>query len=88
MSYAAANRDPDEYENPHEIDFRRENIRHLSFGLGPHRCLGSHVARLEAKTMFEVLLEKAPNYKLVEGGVQLGEDIGTIAGFARIQITT
>lgn len=87
MSYAAANRDPDEYENPHEIDFRRENIRHLSFGVGPHRCLGSHLARLEAKTMFQVLLEKAPNYKLVEGGVELGADIGTIAGFARIEIT-
>jgi len=87
MSYAAANRDPDEYDNPHEIDFGRENIRHLSFGLGPHRCLGSHLARLEARTMFEVLLEKAPNYALVPGGVELGEDIGTIAGFAKIEIT-
>lgn len=87
MSYAAANRDPDEYENPHEINFQRENIRHLSFGLGPHRCLGSHLARLEAKTMFQVLLEKAPNYKLVQGGVELGADIGTIAGFAKIEIT-
>jgi len=86
MSYAAANRDPDEYENPHEIDFRRENIRHLSFGVGPHRCLGSHLARLEAKTMLEVLFEKAPDYQLVESGVELADDIGTIAGFGRVQV--
>jgi len=86
MSYAAANRDPDEYDNPHEIDFRRDNIRHLSFGVGPHRCLGSHLARLEAKTMLEVLFEKAPDYHLVESGVELADDIGTIAGFGRVQV--
>ena len=87
MSWAAANRDPADYDNPHDIDFRRENIRHFSFGVGPHRCLGSHLARLEAKTMFQVLLERAPNYKLVDGGVELGDDIGTIAGFKKIEIT-
>ena len=86
MSYAAANRDPDEYENPHEIDFRRENVRHLSFGVGPHRCLGSHLARLEARTMLEVLFEQAPGYQLVEEGVELADDIGTIAGFGRVQV--
>ena len=86
MSYAAANRDPDEYENPHDVDFRRDNIRHLSFGLGPHRCLGSHVARLQAKTMLQVLFEKAPDYELVENEVELATDIGNIAGFAKIGI--
>ena len=86
MSYAAANRDPDEYENPHDVDFRRDNIRHLSFGLGPHRCLGSHVARLQSKTMLQVLFEKAPDYELVENEVELATDIGNIAGFAKIGI--
>jgi len=86
MSYAAANRDPDECENPHHVDFRRENIRHLSFGVGPHRCLGSHVARLQAKTMLQVLFEMAPDYQLIEDEVALATDIGNIAGFAKIQI--
>jgi len=85
MSWAAANRDPDDFDNPHEVDFRRENIRHFSFGVGPHRCLGSHLARLEAKTLLQVLLEKAPNYTLVDDGVILAEDIGTIAGFKQVQ---
>ena len=86
MSYVAANRDPAEYKDPHKIDFRRENIRHLSFGVGPHRCLGSHVARLQAKTLLEVLFDKAPDYRLVEDGVVLSDDIGTIAGFKKIQV--
>ena len=87
LSYAAANRDPTDYENPHEVDFRRENIRHVSFGIGPHRCIGSHLARLEARIMLETLLRKAPDYKLVSGEVRLADDIGTIAGFEQIRIT-
>ena len=86
MSFVAANRDPEDYQSPHEIDFRRENIRHFSFGAGPHRCLGSHLARLEAKVLLEVLLERAPNYALIEEGVELADDIGNVAGFTRVQV--
>ena len=86
MSWAAANRDPADYENPHEIDFRRENIRHFSFGSGPHRCLGSHLARLEARILLETLFKHAPDYELVEDGVILAEDIGNISGFKQVQV--
>jgi len=87
MSWAAANRDPDEFNNPHEIDFRRENNRHYSFGVGPHRCLGSHLARLEVKACIEALLQKAPHYRLIESGVEKAQDIGTVAGYNRILIS-
>jgi cytochrome P450 len=87
MSWAAANRDPDEFNNPHEIDFRRENNRHYSFGIGPHRCLGSHLARLEVKACIEALLQKAPHYRLIESGVEKAQDIGTVAGYNRILIS-
>lgn len=86
MSYAAANRDPDEHRDPQKIDFRRETNRHFSFGLGPHRCLGSHLARLEVKTLLEVLLKQIPHYQLVEKGVELANDLGTIAGFKHVEI--
>lgn len=86
MSYAAANRDPDEYDDPHKVNFRRPTIRHNSFGLGPHRCLGSHLARLEARTMLEVLLQGAPDYQLDEENVILPPDIGFVAGYTRVQI--
>jgi cytochrome P450 len=86
MSFVAANRDPDEFANPHEIDFRRENNRHFSFGIGPHRCVGSHLARLEVKACLDALLSKAPDYKLVEEEVELARDIGTMAGYDRVPI--
>jgi len=86
MSYEAANRDPVEFADPHTIDFRREHNRHFSFGVGPHRCLGSHLARLEIRTCLQVLLEKAPNYTLDESGVELAKDIGTVAGYNTVPI--
>ena len=44
---AVANRDEQQFPNPYEIDFHRTENRHISFGMGVHRCLGSHLARLE-----------------------------------------
>ena len=86
MSFVAANRDPDEFPDPHKIDFSRENNRHFSFGVGPHRCLGSHLARLEMTACLNALLSKAPNYKLVEEEVELAKDIGTMAGYDKVPI--
>ena len=86
MSWAAANRDPAEYDDPHKIDFRRELIRHYSFGVGPHRCLGSHLARLEVKAFLEALLDKAPDFRLVESEIELADDIGTVAGYNKVGI--
>ena len=86
MSFVAANRDPDEFPDPHKVDFNRENNRHFSFGVGPHRCLGSHLARLEMTACLNALLSKAPNYKLVEEEVELAKDIGTMAGYDKVPI--
>ncbi len=52
----AANRDPAVFPEPDRLDLGRENLRHLSFGLGTHFCLGAGLARLEARTAFRGLL--------------------------------
>ncbi|MDX3234692.1 cytochrome P450 [Streptomyces sp. ME03-5709C] len=52
----AANRDPSRYRGPDEFDPSRPDIRPLSFGAGPHICLGSQLARLEATVAFEQLV--------------------------------
>jgi len=52
----AANRDPAEFPEPDRLDLARENVRHLSFGLGTHFCLGAGLARLEARLAFRGLL--------------------------------
>ena len=60
----AANRDPAEFPEPDRLDLARENVRHLSFGLGTHFCLGAGLARLEARTAFRGLLERFPRMRL------------------------
>jgi cytochrome P450 family 130 len=65
MLYAAANRDPREFgPTADEVDVRREIPRHLSFSSGPHFCIGSHLARLQAKVALEELLAMHPQVHL------------------------
>ena len=61
----AANRDPDVFDRPHEFDLHRTNAHdHLSFGAGPHLCLGAPLARLEARVVLEELTAALPSLRL------------------------
>lgn len=60
----AADLDPTEFENPALFDPARENKVHMAFGVGPHRCLGSHLARIELQTLYEVVLKRLPPFRL------------------------
>ena len=59
--YASANRDEEVFEQPFRFDVRRRPNRHLAFGIGEHFCLGSHLARMEARVLFEELLRRLPD---------------------------
>lgn len=61
---AAAQRDPAMYDAPDEFRPQRESSRHLSFGLGPHFCLGAPLARLEARITLAKLTARFPHAKL------------------------
>ena len=54
----AANRDPDAFINPDQLDINRPKQDHISFGRGIHHCLGTALARLEGRIAFEMLLER------------------------------
>ena len=61
----AANRDPEVFENPQTFDIERPNANKLlSFGFGPHLCLGQPVAKLEMRIMIEELTRRLPHIEL------------------------
>ena len=64
---AVANRDEQQFPNPYEIDFHRTENRHISFGMGVHRCLGSHLARLEMQVLYEEWHKRIPDYRISPG---------------------
>jgi cytochrome P450 len=63
----ATNVDDEHFERADEADFEREANRHLAFGGGPHRCLGSHLARMELRVALEQWHRRIPEYELAEG---------------------
>ncbi|MFC4534234.1 cytochrome P450 [Sphaerisporangium dianthi] len=64
LSFPAANRDPSQFERADEVVIDREVNRHAAFGLGIHRCVGSHLARMELRVALEVWLERIPDFSL------------------------
>ncbi|MFE2429310.1 cytochrome P450 [Streptomyces sp. NPDC059373] len=67
LLWPSANRDPEEFPNPDELVFDRQPNRHLGFGSGIHRCLGSHLARLEIKILLQEFLRRVPRYRVAPG---------------------
>ncbi|MDZ4828367.1 MAG: cytochrome P450 [Actinomycetota bacterium] len=63
----AANVDADEFDAADEVHFDRATNRHLAFGGGPHRCLGSHLARLELRVAIEEFHKRIPEYDIKDG---------------------
>ncbi|HTZ23230.1 MAG TPA: cytochrome P450 [Streptosporangiaceae bacterium] len=66
LSFPAANRDPAQFDRAGEVVIDREVNRHAAFGLGIHRCVGSHLARMELRVALEVWLERIPGFSLAD----------------------
>jgi cytochrome P450 len=66
LSFPAANRDPEQFERAGEVVIDRQVNRHAAFGLGIHRCVGSHLARMELRVALDVWLERIPEFSLAE----------------------
>jgi cytochrome P450 len=64
LSFPAANRDPEQFDRAGEVVIDREVNRHAAFGLGVHRCVGSHLARMELRVALETWLERIPQFTL------------------------
>src|SRR5271169_1833668 len=68
LSFPAANRDAAQFDRAGEVLIDREVNRHAAFGLGIHRCVGSHLARMELRVALEVWLERIPLFTLDDPG--------------------
>ncbi len=64
MFYPSANRDEDVFPNPETFNVRRSPNEHVAFGIGEHYCLGSNLARLEIRVIFEELVRRLPDLEL------------------------
>ena len=66
LSFPAANRDPAQFDRAGEVVIDREFNRHAAFGLGIHRCVGSHLARMELRVALETWLARIPAFTLAD----------------------
>lgn len=88
LSWSSANRDlPDAQENPDEVDLARSPNRHLAFGVGSHRCAGSHLARPMARTIISKIIERMPDYKVDMDRARRYERQGVNTGFQYMPAT-
>jgi len=70
LSLVSANHDERQFPDPDEFIIDRFPNRNLAFGMGPHRCPGSHLARAEFKEMLTQILDRIPDYRIEEDGLR------------------
>lgn len=86
LMWAAANRDPAMFEDPETCDLNRANSRkQMAFGVGIHRCLGSHLARMMFQEMLGEIVERIPDFRL-DGEPVRFEDAGEVWAMRKLPI--
>jgi cytochrome P450 len=84
VSRHSANFDAVQFDRPDEFVPDRFPNRHVSFGLGPHRCAGSHIARMEFQVMLTRILQRLPDYEIDEAALVPYPDRGLTMGWASL----
>ena len=79
LSFPAANRDPAVFPDANEVIIDRKENRHVAFGLGIHRCIGSNLARMNMAIAIEEFLKRIPDFSLDSAGTVTWSE-GTVRG--------
>ncbi|WP_419932049.1 cytochrome P450 [Candidatus Poriferisodalis sp.] len=80
LAYPSANRDPEYFDRPDEFILDRENNRHMAFGVGVHRCLGSNLARMELEVGLSAWLRRYPRFELAVDPSEVPWSVGPVRG--------
>jgi cytochrome P450 len=84
MAMGAANRDPEVFPNPDELNLERSPNRHVAFGVGMHRCIGSHMAMAMFEIVTEQALRRMPDLKIDRDRSRRYQSTGVLNGWAEI----
>ncbi|HEX5265903.1 MAG TPA: cytochrome P450 [Acidimicrobiales bacterium] len=87
MSWLGANFDPAVFDRPDEVDVDRAPNPHLAFGVGPHRCIGMHVARSLFQVMVSEVLRRIPNYRVDRAATRFYQGNPELFGVVEMPVT-
>lgn len=87
MSWLGANFDPAVFDRPDEVDIDRAPNPHLAFGVGAHRCLGMHVARMLFQVMMSEILTRIPDYRVERDATQFYQGNPELFGVVKMPVT-
>ncbi len=87
LAWSSANRDPAQFENPDEVNIERWPNRHSAFGIGIHRCAGSHLGRAMARELLSQILNRMGDYVVNLDALEPYPHQGTNNGWKSIPAT-
>jgi cytochrome P450 len=87
LAYAAANHDPEVFGDPGTVNLDRFPNRHIGFGAGKHRCLGSFQARMMFETMIHEVLTRMPDYQIDESAMKPYPSVSVVNGWISLPAT-
>ena len=85
LNTAVASLDEKEFENPLQGDFERSPNRHGAFVFGPHRCMGSNLARLEMRVALEEWFKRIPEFS-IEEGTEIDVNLGAVVSLSKLPL--
>jgi cytochrome P450 len=86
VHYASADRDESRFDHADQLNLDRERHPHAAFGLGPHRCIGLHFARLQIEIAFSELLSRVTNLR-IPAGAQIESAVGVVLTHEHLPVT-
>ena len=82
---AVASLDSKEFADPLNADFERSPNRHCAFVFGPHRCMGSNLARLEIRIALEEWLNRIPDFSIADDA-DIDVNLGAVVSLAKLPL--